>query len=222
MPRPIGVVYTGHALGSLIQAGQGAKISFHHNLYAHQKGRLPRVGTEKPDRWDAENPGVRFVGSYNDFRNNVFYNWLSTAGTGAVGQPSSNNFVGNFYLAGPGGDDPAGRRASPSRTCPAARPSSTGPMAQRGSFTPATVRTPIRTATPTTASALTEQRLRLVAHPGIAPMRRSPYFGATDTAGDAFKRVLDHVGAQLEEPQRHRRPHRRRGASGGGADHGLE
>ena len=43
------VVYTGHALGSLIQGGHGAKISFHHNLYAQQKGRLPRVGTELPE-----------------------------------------------------------------------------------------------------------------------------------------------------------------------------
>jgi pectate lyase len=68
--------YTGHALGSLLQAGSNAKISVHHNLYAHQKGRLPRVGSEVG------------TGAYNDFRNNVFYNWLSTAGTGASGQPS--------------------------------------------------------------------------------------------------------------------------------------
>ena len=38
--------YTGHALGSLIQPGTDAKISVINNLYAHQKGRLPRVGTE--------------------------------------------------------------------------------------------------------------------------------------------------------------------------------
>ena len=41
-----GVIYTGHALGSLLQAGSNAKISVLHNLYAHLKGRLPRVGTE--------------------------------------------------------------------------------------------------------------------------------------------------------------------------------
>ena len=88
-----GVRYTGHGLGSLLQAGSNAAISIHHNLYAHQKGRLPRVGSEVG------------TGAYNDFRNNVFYNWLGTAGGGASGQPSYNNFVGNFWLAGPGGDD---------------------------------------------------------------------------------------------------------------------
>src|SRR4029079_15384723 len=41
-----GVSYTGHALGSLLQAGSNAKISVLHNRYAHLKGRLPRVGTE--------------------------------------------------------------------------------------------------------------------------------------------------------------------------------
>ena len=96
-----GIDYTGHALGSLFQAGSNAKISVLHNLYAHLKGRLPRVGTE------ATALTVAGVGAYNDFRNNVFYNWLGTAGTGAGGQPSQNNFVGNFYLAGPGGDNPS-------------------------------------------------------------------------------------------------------------------
>jgi len=88
--------YTGHAFGSLFQMGSGAKLSVHHNLYAHQKGRLPRVGSSVG------------TGASNDFRNNVFYNWLSTAGGGASSQPSFSNFVGNFFLAGPGGDNPVG------------------------------------------------------------------------------------------------------------------
>jgi hypothetical protein len=79
-----------------LQAGSNAPISLHHNLYAHLKGRLPRVGSEVG------------TGAYNDFRNNVFYNWLGTAGQGGGGQSSFNNFVGNYYLAGPGGDDPIG------------------------------------------------------------------------------------------------------------------
>src|ERR1044072_5116838 len=74
-----GTTYTGHALGSLLQGGTDAKFSVHHNLYAHQKGRLPRVGSEVGN------------GAYNDFRNNVFYDWLGTAGGGATGQRSSNN-----------------------------------------------------------------------------------------------------------------------------------
>lgn len=88
-----GVRYTGHALAHLLQAGSNAAISVHHNLYAHQKGRLPRVGSTVG------------TGAYNDFRNNVFYNWLGTGGGGASGQPSFNNFVNNFWLAGSGGDD---------------------------------------------------------------------------------------------------------------------
>lgn len=87
------VRYTGHALGSLLQAGSNAEISVVNNLYAHQKGRLPRVGSEVGS------------GAFNDFRNNVFYNWFGTAGGDASGQPSFNNFIHNFYLAGPGGDD---------------------------------------------------------------------------------------------------------------------
>ncbi len=91
-----GVDYKGHALAHLLQAGSNAKISILNNLYAHQKGRLPRVGSESG------------TGAFNDFRNNVFYNWFSTAGMGASGQPSFNNFINNFYLAGPGGDNPVG------------------------------------------------------------------------------------------------------------------
>ncbi len=91
-----GLNYTGHALAHLLQAGSNAKISVLNNLYAHQKGRLPRVGSEVG------------TGAFNDFRNNVFYNWLGTAGSGASGQPSFDNFINNFYLAGPGGDNPVG------------------------------------------------------------------------------------------------------------------
>jgi Immunoglobulin domain/Bacterial TSP3 repeat len=90
------LVYAGHALAHLLQAGSNAKVSVLNNLYAHMRGRLPRVGSEIG------------TGAINDFRNNVFYNWLSTAGSGASNQPSFNNFINNFYLAGPGGDSPIG------------------------------------------------------------------------------------------------------------------
>ena len=90
------LTYTGHALAHLLQAGSNAKVSILNNLYAHQKGRLPRVGSEVG------------TGAFNDFRNNLFYNWLNTAGTGSTNQPSYNNFINNFYLAGPGGDNPVG------------------------------------------------------------------------------------------------------------------
>lgn len=90
------ITYTGHALAHLLQAGTGARVSILNNLYAHDAGRLPRVGSEIG------------TGATNDFRNNVFYNWASTAGSGASGQPSFNNFINNFYLAGPGGEAPIG------------------------------------------------------------------------------------------------------------------
>ena len=87
--------YTGHALGSLLEAGDGnqnpASISFHHNLYAHQKSRIPQLQGG--------------VGAY-DFRNNVFYNWFGTAGN--IRGITFLNLVGNFYLSGEGGDDPVG------------------------------------------------------------------------------------------------------------------
>lgn len=89
---------TGHALGSLLSAGSTtaqAAISFHHNLYAHHKGRVPQLGTISGSQ-----------GAYYDFRNNVFYNWLGTAGSKSG--TTWLNLVNNFYLAGNGGDNPAG------------------------------------------------------------------------------------------------------------------
>src|SRR5262249_58094441 len=47
-------------------------------------------------------------GAFTDCRNNVFYDWLGAAGTGSSGQASQNNFIGNFYRAGNGGDDASG------------------------------------------------------------------------------------------------------------------
>ena len=95
-----GVVFKGHALGSLWQPGSNAKTSLLHNLYANEGGRTPRFGTETGKLTTAG------VGAVNDFRNNVIYNWLGTGGSGASGQPFAANFVGNYYLAGPGGEVP--------------------------------------------------------------------------------------------------------------------
>lgn len=83
--------YTGHALGSLLEAGDNAAISFHHNLYAHLKSRVPQAQGDQ---------------GYYDFRNNVFYNWFGTAGRSSG--DSRMNLIANFYLAGDGGDDPNG------------------------------------------------------------------------------------------------------------------
>ncbi|MCS7338057.1 MAG: hypothetical protein NZ739_07455, partial [Verrucomicrobiae bacterium] len=84
--------YNQHSYGHLLGAGTDQKISFIRNLDAHIRGRLPRVGSSIG------------TGALNDFRNIVFYNWLGTAGYSGGGQYSKNNFINNFYLAGPGGD----------------------------------------------------------------------------------------------------------------------
>ncbi len=97
--------YNGHAYGHLLQPNTNFKLSFLNNLDAHLISRLPRVGTE---RTQLTNPDV---GSINDFRNSVVYNWFGNspgyAGntTEAPNQPSANNFINNFYLSGSGGDD---------------------------------------------------------------------------------------------------------------------
>lgn len=184
-----GVKYTGHALGSLFQAGSNAKISILHNLYAHQKGRLPRVGTES----DALT--VAGVGAYNDFRNNVFYNWMGTAGTGASGQFAQNNFINNFYLAGPGGDDPVGGDSTALTT------TSGGTSIFNGSdsanikvFQSGNVKDTNKDSDPNDPTALSNADFGSSSFQSSA-YTQTPYTGVTDTAAAALTRVLDYVGA---------------------------
>ena len=77
-----------HAYGSLVRAN-GA-VSLHHNLWAHNDSRNPRLG---------DNYGKAPFPSF-DVRNNVIYNFGSTAS----GQTQGNfpvNYVGNFLKNGP-------------------------------------------------------------------------------------------------------------------------
>jgi len=105
-----------HGYGTLIRASNGAKISFHHNLWAHHQARMPRPGNYKDVSLDPEGPTI-------DFRNNVFYNWGGDpqanhtkdgplAGTGRIDKlaPGYNadtntavtvNFINNTYKRGP-------------------------------------------------------------------------------------------------------------------------
>lgn len=81
---------TQHAMGSLIFSEQpNAKISYHHNLYIHQRTRNPRVGPSNSD-----------TGAVVNFSNNVIYNWTGRAGY-STDLASRTNFVGNTYIAGP-------------------------------------------------------------------------------------------------------------------------
>ena len=160
MPRPAALPTPATRWARCCKAARTSKISVHHNLYAHQKGRLPRVGSEVG------------TGAYNDFRNNVFYNWLGTAGSGAGGQPSFNNFVANFLARRP-------RRRESSRwfvdgNCArrsGGTASSTAPThPARASTTRAMSRTRTRTARPSSPRHSDEQRLRLVEFSGQSAM----------------------------------------------------
>ena len=86
-----------HGFGSLIRGTGGAKYSYIHNLYAHNRRRNPRPGnydrnphTEDPD------------GLLLDFRNNVIYNWGGeSAGYNNDSESVTRlNYVGNYLIPG--------------------------------------------------------------------------------------------------------------------------
>jgi hypothetical protein len=74
-----GLNFADHGLGLIL--GQG-RLTFHHNLVAHNQSRNPRFGTLV----DA------------DFRNNVIYDWGDTAGCGEFERV---NYIGNYLKPGP-------------------------------------------------------------------------------------------------------------------------
>jgi pectate lyase len=79
-----------HGYGGVWGARNG---SFHHNLIAHCKGRMPRFsgsGGLTPAVPGAEK---------GDFRNNVIYNWVSYSTNG--GEGGYYNVVNNYYKYGP-------------------------------------------------------------------------------------------------------------------------
>jgi hypothetical protein len=178
--------YTGHALGSLLQPGTAAKISVVNNLYAHQKGRLPRVGTETSKLTDTT------TGSYNDFRNNVFYNWLGTGGSGASGQPSQNNFIGNYHRSGPGGDNNTGTAITPATggTGIFSGSNSTGTKVYHSG----NIKDTNNNATAEFTTALTNSDFGSSAFQAGA-YTQTPYNGPTLTAQGAYNNVLAYAGA---------------------------
>ncbi len=163
--------FTGHALGSLLEAGSDAAISFHHNLYAHQKSRVLQTQG----------------GSANyDFRNNVFYNWLGTAGSRSGS--TRINLVGNFYLAGEGGDNPVGgTNSGVTHTNGGTGVYSSSSIYANGNFLDSN-----KDNDPEDGVLLTPNSS--ASNPfwsnGVAT-----YNGVTDTSVAAFDRVMDYVGA---------------------------
>jgi pectate lyase len=90
-----GLNFEDHSYGSLIRGTNGQQKTYHHNLYAHNRGRNPRPGNYISSSSDPE--GLHF-----DFRNNVVYNWISsTAGYNDDSTVSRYNFIGNAYIQGP-------------------------------------------------------------------------------------------------------------------------
>ena len=92
-----------HGYGSLVRGGFGARMTFHHNLWADHHARMPRPGNYNPPAVDPEGP--RF-----EFRNNLFYNWGgSHSGHNAdTDSLSAYAFIANAYVPGP---DSTGRWA---------------------------------------------------------------------------------------------------------------
>jgi len=88
-----------HGYGALIRGGWGNGYTYHHNLFAHHKARLPRPGNYNDRRKDPD-------GFIFDFRNNVIYNWGGSSagynadGSNGVSSITKMNFVGNYYKRG--------------------------------------------------------------------------------------------------------------------------
>jgi pectate lyase len=91
-----------HGYGSLLRYANGA-LTFHHNLYAHNNSRNPRLG---------DNLKLDFV-------NNVIYNWGGRAGYSGDNSPTGDakdnpdgftnylNYIGNYLIAGPSSTTPS-------------------------------------------------------------------------------------------------------------------
>ena len=88
-----------HSFGSLIRGCQGARYSYHHNLYAHNRSRNPRPGNYDDRNPHDEDPD----GLLLDFRNNVIYDWDgSYPGYNADAESVTKlNYVGNYLVTGP-------------------------------------------------------------------------------------------------------------------------
>lgn len=85
-----------HGYGSLVRGGHGAQFTFHHNLWAMHRARMPRPGNYNP-------PSVDPLGPRFEFRSNVFYDWGgSHAGYNADTESlAAYSFIGNAYIPGP-------------------------------------------------------------------------------------------------------------------------
>lgn len=80
-----------HGYGGIISSSNSTTISYHHNLYAFNDSRNPRIGADSPNVM----PRV-------DFRNNVVYGWGFRAGySGDTNESDELNYINNYLVAGP-------------------------------------------------------------------------------------------------------------------------
>ncbi len=92
-----GLDWYDHSMGTAFDSKDGG-VSVHHNLYAHNGTRNPRLGS-----W----PGYAVS---LDFRNNVLYNWRANCGYSGTGGDDGEgemyiNYVGNYLKYGPSTSD---------------------------------------------------------------------------------------------------------------------
>jgi hypothetical protein len=85
-----------HGYGSLVRAARGARLTWHHNLWANHLDRMPRPGNYSMPSEDDK-------GGLIEFRSNVFYNWgKDRSGYNYdVSTHIGYNFIDNSYIAGP-------------------------------------------------------------------------------------------------------------------------
>jgi hypothetical protein len=92
----VGPTHFRHCFGSLVGEGMGGRTTYHHDLWAHHGGRMPRPNNKFPPSQDPQ-------GGLLDFRSNVFYNWGGPQVGYNSGPPGkiAYNFVNNSYVPGP-------------------------------------------------------------------------------------------------------------------------
>lgn len=158
-----------HGFGSLIRGGRGARISFHHNLWANHSARMPRPG-------NYDGPEVDSVGAFFDFRSNVFYNWGGSrsgynADKAALAQ---YNFIDNAYVAGPQSKKPIAFDESN--------------MLAKAYFAGNSMNGAIPADPWSLVTGVSPAGYRLPAPVDVAPVKRDP-------AASAYERVLAQAGA---------------------------
>lgn len=81
-----------HGYGGIVSSAHWTTYSYMRNLYAHNRSRNPRIGSDK-----AAANTLRL-----DFKNNVIYNYGDRAGyTGGPEEFCELNYIGNYCIKGP-------------------------------------------------------------------------------------------------------------------------